>query len=224
VDLGGNQAGAHRVDADPVVAEFERHRQRQAVDRPLGGGVVGVLAHAAVARGGGRHVDDAAAPATVANRHPPHGLPGAGDQAEDVGPEQRKQVAGADPVHRCGGAQQAGVVDQAVESGAEPVDLLEEPQDLRVVADVGGQGVRPAAASHDLVDQPPGNVAAAAVVDQDRPALAGGGAGGGGADAPAAAGDEDGSGPRAACCAHVRSLVPCARRQGVGTGDGPIRE
>jgi hypothetical protein len=61
VDLGLDDAGADRVDADAFAGDLPGEAEGEGLDRPLGGGVVDVLPGRAELGRGRRDVDDRAA-------------------------------------------------------------------------------------------------------------------------------------------------------------------
>lgn len=112
-DVGLDQAGRDRIDADPVGAEFARHRLREAEHAGLGGAVVRAAEDAAAAlRGHRRHADDAAA-ALLFHRGQ-HRLRHV-QRAAQVHVDDRIEVARRD-LQRAHGLRDAGVVHEAVDA------------------------------------------------------------------------------------------------------------
>ena len=195
VPISRDQAnGRHAVGAHLEAGHVERDRLRQPDDAELGGGVVG-LAEVADQAGRGGEVDE-----------------GAGLLVLEVGRRRLRHVEGAVEVHLDDGvpvdrahavedavAQDAGVVDHAVDA-AEVVDRrLDDALGALRVGDAVAVGHRRAAglldlADHLIRDRDVGALAlgrAAEIVDHHLGALGGGQHGDLPPDAPPRAGDDD---------------------------------
>jgi len=200
VDIGMDHARAHRIDPDAFAGDLFGQAQGHAVDGALGGRVVDVFAWCAEAGGHRRQVDDGAAPAAMARRHPLDRLACAQEAADHVG----AQYAG--PARRIHLFQahlllkHAGVVDQHVQPAELPVDGFEHVQHLGLVSDVGLYGDRRYAQAADLLEHRVRGIRALVIVQAQGIALLRRQSCSGGADAAAGACDQHDSG-------HVLPLV-----------------
>ena len=190
VNVGIDQPGLDRVDADALVGNFFRQANRHRIDRALGCGVVDVLVGTADVGRARRQVDDGAAAAAVPGRHAPHRLARAQETADDVDVEHPAPALGIH-VHQVALAlEDAGIVDQPVEAAKLVVDSAVHRLDLGLDGDIGLKQNRPVAAGEQPVEQLVGRGFAVLVVEAQRITAGGGEARGFGADSAAGSGDQ----------------------------------
>ena len=191
MDLGGDDAGAHRIDADALLGHLAGKAHGETVDRAFRGGVVDILARRPMHRRHRRDIDDSAAPAAVARRHAAYRLPGAEERADDVGAENPFEAVRPHFVDARLAVDDAGVVDQGVERAEGHVDGLEHAQDVGFDADVALDADGLAAGFHDRAHKCGRRRLVQCVVHRDAPTAPRRDPSDGGADAAAAAGDEE---------------------------------
>ena len=175
MDLGVDDAGAHRIDADAFGGQLFGQPQGKGVDGALAGRVVHILARRAQARCRAGQVDNRPALPAMTRAHAQHGFARADKAAQDVGVKHALEARHAHGVHPGRQVHNAGVVDQGGEAALlhthMRVQLRKHRQHLGLVGHISLQGnglaTRCANALHNVGCS--GRVAA--VVDRHRVAL-----------------------------------------------------
>ncbi len=129
-------------------------------------------------------------PPAVTRRHPEHRLGGATDGAGHIDAEKPLDSLRRNLVHALRRADNAGIVDETVETAEDGVDGGKDRLDPLFPAHVAFDGNGCAPSLQNASDHLFGRVAIGRVVDRDPPTLAGRGKRNRGADAAAAPGDE----------------------------------
>ena len=192
LDLGVDDAGAYRVDANTFRGDLLRQAPIERIDGAFRGRIGHVYAGAAKVRGCRRHVDDRAAGAAMDRRHAPDSLAAADQHGRDIELPERRQIFGLQFVDAAIGADDAGAVYQVGYRAELLVDGLEQAHHVGFPADVGLNGDCLGAGLLARGDDLVGARFVADVIDADRfVALFGGADTGGGAEAAAAPGNDE---------------------------------
>jgi hypothetical protein len=190
VDVGGDHAGAHRVDADPLHRDLLGEADDEAVHGALGGGVVDIFVRAAEHRGHRRDGDDGAALAAVLGRHALHRLAGAEDRADHVDVHDAMEAVSRVGLDTARQRHDAGIGDEA-DQRSEPVGRGEDAEDVGFLGNVAlhrdGLGAERVDGGDDLL----GRRGIGGVVDHHVIAAPSRQQGAGAPDAAARSGDDD---------------------------------
>lgn len=190
VDVGGNDAGAHRIDADALTRDFERETDSEGVDGALAGSIVDEDIIAAENGRGRAQIDDAATLPAMASRHAPDGGTGAEERAGDVDGEHAGEPRHIHILDARLWRDDAGIVDEAGER-TEPVGRGKDMLDVGRIADIAAHGDSDAAVSMDRRADAFGGLGVTGIVDDDAIAARRGKASGRSTDAATAARDDE---------------------------------
>ena len=137
MNLGLNEAGAHRVDPNSLLSHLFGEPHGEGVDRALAGRVVHILATPTQTCRGTRHVDDRTAAAPKARAHALHRFACAHKTAQHVDVKHALESRHAHLVHAGRHVDHPGVVDQGGEAPQFGVNFSEHGHDLGLIAHIG---------------------------------------------------------------------------------------
>ena len=190
VNIGFNDAGAHRVHPNALCRHLFGQAQREGVNGGFARGVVHILAGRAQPSGYAGDIHNRPAAAFMLRAHAAHGFAGADEAAGEIGAPHALQPRHAHLIHPLRHIDHACVVDQSVQAPEFGVHRFKQAQHLLLIAHIGLHRDSHAACRANLPHHGICCERVGGVIHGHLPALLRGEQGGGRADAARSASDQ----------------------------------